>query len=394
MVQFLQSIKTGIIVLVMTFVSVFSPATPLPRQVVSETVPLIPDTPRTTTSTQRASVPTVATSTKLRTPETPVVSTSTTKISFPKSSLTTTILTIAQKTITATTTVTVIKPAWDSINEHARNASVNIICTSASGGLLNPVSGSGVFIDPRGVILVNAHLAQYFLIKDYPTKDFLDCLVRQGSPALPHFRAELLYISPNWVSEHYRDIQIQDPLGTGENDFALLLVSGGSGPSGTLPERFSYLEPALFETHSTRQPVIITAYPAGFLGGVTIQTSLFLSSAPAIVQSVYSFTDSTPDLISLGGSVVAQKGSSGAAVVDSNGKLVGIIVTTSDATQTSGRDLHAITLSYINRRLEQEIGVDLRAFLSGEDLSRVAKDFNEELAPTLKKLLIGTLEKQ
>src|SRR3989344_8595044 len=64
----------------------------------------------------------------------------------------------ASKVPQATTPVV----SFDEINRKTREALVNIICTSRRGGAFNLISGSGVVIDPRGVILTNAHLGQYF----------------------------------------------------------------------------------------------------------------------------------------------------------------------------------------------------------------------------------------
>src|SRR3989344_1157804 len=52
---------------------------------------------------------------------------------------------------------------FDVINERARPTLVNILC-GARSGTFRPISASGVIIDPRGVILTNAHVAQYFLL--------------------------------------------------------------------------------------------------------------------------------------------------------------------------------------------------------------------------------------
>ncbi|HEY4498936.1 MAG TPA: trypsin-like peptidase domain-containing protein [Candidatus Paceibacterota bacterium] len=281
--------------------------------------------------------------------------------------------------------------SWDAINEQTRAATVNILCTSASGGLLNPVSGSGVLIDPRGVILVNAHLAQYLLVKDSPVKDFLDCVVRLGSPASPRYHAKLVYISPAWARTHYEEVLVQSPTGTGENDFGLLLVGEPTGPSIQKPEKFPYLDIGLVETSDLiGHPVIITAYPAGFLGGINIQMNLFLSSATATIQDVYTFIEDTVDLLSLGGSVVSQRGSSGGAVVNASGELIGIVVTSSEAPTTGERDLRAITISHINRVLQKETGVSLREFLA-QDIQAVGEQFRNEIAPELAKPFIQKL---
>src|SRR5581483_7670669 len=71
----------------------------------------------------------------------------------------------------------------ETVNATLRSSLVNILCTTVGGGLFRPISGSGVIIDTRGVILTNAHVAQFFLLKDYPFKNNIQCVVRTGSPA-------------------------------------------------------------------------------------------------------------------------------------------------------------------------------------------------------------------
>lgn len=291
------------------------------------------------------------------------------------------------------TIYTIISPDWEKINEISREATVNIICVSPSGGLVNPISGSGVLISDKGVILTNAHIAQYFLLDKYNGRDFIECSIRKGSPASPAYKADLLFISPAWIAEHGEEINKQNATGTGEYDYALLLVSGPVGPSITLPDKFPYLIPNTEpNTEYIGSPVLINAYPAGFLGGATIQTSLYLISATSNIKEVFTFASTSVDLISLGGNVDAQKGASGGGVTNPNGALAGIIVTSSEASQTSERDLRAITLSYINNVLGKELGVGLNELLSS-DLPAVAKEFSEKLKPELQKFLIGVLEK-
>src|SRR3989344_1935480 len=60
------------------------------------------------------------------------------------------------------------------INEKTRHALVNILCMP-HGGSLRPISASGVIVDPRGVILPNAHVAQYVLLSHDPRID-LSCV--------------------------------------------------------------------------------------------------------------------------------------------------------------------------------------------------------------------------
>src|SRR3989338_2839263 len=72
---------------------------------------------------------------------------------------------------------------FSTINQKTREALVNIFCVTKSGGIFKPASGSGIIIDKRGIILTNAHVAQYFLLKDYLEQNFIECIVRVGSPA-------------------------------------------------------------------------------------------------------------------------------------------------------------------------------------------------------------------
>ena len=87
---------------------------------------------------------------------------------------------------------------------------------SQSGETIRLATGSGVIIDPRGIILTNAHVAQNFLFENAPTFGNTDCIIRAGSPASPFYDAEILYISPSWIKENAQSFKEEDPIGTGE----------------------------------------------------------------------------------------------------------------------------------------------------------------------------------
>src|SRR5205085_2429432 len=94
---------------------------------------------------------------------------------------------------------------------------------------------------PTGLILTNAHIGQYFLLKDFTQKNYVECVIRTGSPAYPKYHAELVYISPTWVANNKAILKSQNPKGTGENDFAFLRITSAIN-SSNLPEKFSYLQ--------------------------------------------------------------------------------------------------------------------------------------------------------
>lgn len=277
------------------------------------------------------------------------------------------------------------------VNTEARAALVNILCTTLAGGSFKPISGSGIFIDSRGVILTNAHIGQYFLLRDYGVKDNVDCTIRIGSPAQNRYRAKLLYLPPKWIDANASQITAQQGTGTGEYDFALLVVTGTTDPAGTLPQSFPYIGMDATQPDIGQQ-MLLAGYPAGFLSGELITTSLFASSALAFVTQLFTF-DATPnvDLFSIGGTVVSQGGSSGGAAVRlSNGKLAGIIATATTGASTGQRDLRAVSVFHIDRALAQEGKEGMVGLLSG-DVQAKATEFNNTVAPALTKKLTDVL---
>lgn len=280
------------------------------------------------------------------------------------------------------------------INKKTRAALVNVLCTTLRSGSFEPLSGSGVIIDPRGVILTNAHIAEYFLLKDYLVPDFVKCVIRTGEPARNRYKAVLLYISPLWIQANYKKIRLADPTGTGENDFAFLLIDESTNQE-TLPLPAEF--PALamdFTDEDLREKnqVIAAGYPAGFLSGINIQKDLYPSSSVVTTREVFTFREKTADLFSIGGSLLAQQGSSGGGIVSSAGKLIGLIVTATNAATTGERDLHAITPSHIARSFKADTGFALEEFLAS-DLAETAQSFNANVAPALTELLEGALQK-
>jgi len=284
------------------------------------------------------------------------------------------------------------KLSFDELNQKTREALVNILCTSKRGGSFNPISGSGIFVDPRGVILTNAHVAEYFLLKDYLIPDFLECVIRTGEPARNRYKARLLYISPAWVTANAKKISLSEPTGTGENDFALLLVTDTTLASLSLPTAFPYI-PMRMNSSALQKPadVLVAAYPAGLLGGINIQKDLYPSSAVARTGTVYSFDEGTADIFSIGSSVVAQQGSSGGAVVNTDGELIGLIVTATFGSMTGERDLNALTTSHLNASFKAHTGDDLSSLFRAGDIRASADSFDEKVAPVLKKLLEDAL---
>src|SRR3989338_8466958 len=117
-----------------------------------------------------------------------------------------------------------------------RAALVNIICYAPAGSGLRSISGSGVIVDSKGIILTNAHIAQHFLLADRA----VSCTIRVGSPAVDSYTASLIYISPAWIQANANILTQTNPSGTGEYDFAFLAITK-SATSVALPSSFPFI---------------------------------------------------------------------------------------------------------------------------------------------------------
>jgi hypothetical protein len=343
-------------------------------------------TPETSTKTSLATTNvSIATTSKKETPK--LATTSTVKTSITTKNTIASDLPAVVKTPTPSPTQPSIP--FEQINTLARGSLVNILCSTKSGGPFASASGSGVIISSNGVILTNAHIAQYFLLKDFNgQKDYVSCVIRTGSPAYPTYKAELVYISPTWVKENSKVLVESNPQGTGEHDYALLKVTSkpdDSPVSGSIP----YLPVNIGENLNDSDNTLLASYPAGFLGGVTIEKNLYPSSAIAQIKKIFTFATDTIDVISVPGTVISQKGSSGGIVTNDRGQLIGIITTSSDDATTGARDLRAITTAYINRDLIANASTDLKTIL--ENSQSTSDTFNQTIAGTLTKILTDSI---
>jgi hypothetical protein len=264
-----------------------------------------------------------------------------------------------------------------------RAATINILCKTknSKGGL---ISGSGVIIDSRGVILTNAHVAQYLLLKDYPVKENVSCFARTGNPAGSGntYHVELLYLPPAWIEANAKQIAEKEPTGTGEHDFAFLRIT--SSVSDTIPASFPRL-PMDATPPQKDEVLILAAYPASGTTRAQVQQSLYVGSTHGAVGERFTFGHGSnqAEKLSISGVFLSEHGSSGGAAAHLNsGELIGIITAETKGEASYQRSLHVITIGHIEYAL-REFGMGGISELLSGDLAAKSARFNKAVAPGL-----------
>jgi len=292
---------------------------------------------------------------------------------------------VAPFPVTIPTKITVAEEnaALDVSSSKLRAALVNIICSAPKSSGVQSISAGGVFIDSKGIILTNAHVAQYFLLADRG----VSCVIRSGSPAVNKYYARLIYISPTWINSNADVLTKMLPHGTGEYDFAFLAVSK-SMTRDPLPSSFPFVQLAATPS-SVGTPVVIASYGAQFIETSQIESNLSPIIVFGLVKDIFTFGTNTVDVLDLGGSAAAQEGSSGGGVADVSGELVGTITTSTVSGSTDTRSLSAITASYIRAGYASETGQALDLLLAKPTATSII-DFSSKI-PALEAVLTSQL---
>lgn len=328
-------------------VQVAQPAVPTPFESV------VADIVRQASSTQSAPVPTTpapptATPAGPLTPQTPPATTAP--------------LPIPVLTPPAPPVVPVVE---EQLSDEAllKAAVVNVICLQEGG--LKGVSGSGVIVDPRGIVMTVAHVGQNFLLRDYPEEDSGTCYIRTGSPAKNAYAAEPVYVSLSWIEENSDAFLSERPRGTGEHDFAFLAITA-SVTSTALPSRFPYVPLAPAGTDLEEGDRVGTgSYAAEFLTSSQVRSALYPTIKFADIVDIYTFGSRSEDIFSVAAGSAAQEGSSGGAVINEDGRLVGLITTRTVKPDLSLRTLQAITMDHARSSFRADMGENLDSYLKG-----------------------------
>lgn len=260
-------------------------------------------------------------------------------------------------------------------------AGVKIECIQKGNRYNRTVSGTGFMINAQGVMLTNAHVAQFLLLKNAPDLGETTCQATIGTGTGPVFDIALLYISPSWLLKNASLIDNMSPKGTGESDFALVYVTGRRDGE-SLGSDFAYLPPATNPLSKSQKgaEVRIMGYPK------QEDRSAPQLTATTTITDLYTFGSGYADIFSLASSTLGHQGASGGPVVDEYGRAIGVITTKDSGTTV----LNAITTAHIDRRLLSEVGFDLTSYSQG-NIDYKAKMFNETISPILQEILAGYL---
>lgn len=279
------------------------------------------------------------------------------------------------------------------LTETVLDALVNIYCQYKTDKYIRTTTGTGFFINPKGVILTNAHVAQFLLLEHTEgINGSVECVIRTGNPAKPQYLAELLFISPTWVFENSTVISEESPQGTGERDYALLYI-GKSVDSTPLPMYFPTLpvDTALLPRSTEGTTVLTAGYPAEELMRKGADARLASVIASTTVGVLYTFGSNYADLFSISASPVGEHGASGGPIVHTESKdAIGLIVTKGDTAREGEHSLRALTLSYIDRTMQEETGFSLAQNMQG-DIAYRGAIFHKAMAPFLAGILAETL---
>lgn len=241
-----------------------------------------------------------------------------------------------------------------------RDVVVNILCLEKTSAYTRLSSGSGVIISPTGIILTNAHVTYPFLKSAQFGASTYSCSVRREN--IPNFgyNAELVYYPTDWLSVNREIIKEAAPVGTGENDYALLQITTHLGPAPkvtTFP--YASVEIGLADLKKNL-PITVAGYPSSNSGVFEIDAKPGLKIANSNIADFFTFGVRSYDVLQTGINEVAHRGASGGGIFGDN-LLFGIVVTTNS--NTNGSYINALTLPYIKDDFKKDTNFDFKEYV-------------------------------
>lgn len=276
-------------------------------------------------------------------------------------------------------------------SDSVKNVVVNTICTRKQGNAVTVSTGSGVIVSSEGVVLTNAHVAQFFIIQDHDN-NVIDCSVYKESAPSFGYKAEILYVSPDWIFENYKTISQLNAVGTGEEDYAFLHITGSTNPTLPIPSSFPYANVDIEIKPEKGDPVIAAGYPGAPSSLAEISKSGKLQVDSIYIDDVFTFGPGNIDIITTGKTHVGAKGASGGGIFSGQDVNKSNLIGTISTTQGVNGDAHinAITSSYINRDIIKDTGKNINYYLRN-NLTKKSNSFKDIYLDEFSELLISEL---
>ncbi|MDQ5912055.1 MAG: hypothetical protein QG568_268 [Patescibacteria group bacterium] len=275
----------------------------------------------------------------------------------------------------------------------AEDALVNIFCSQkivVNGKMTNQrrtITGSGVLIHRDGTVLTNAHVAQFPLLSE--SNPNVVCLARFGNPASGSIGMKVSFISPEWVKEYGKYINTEGAPQTGSSDFALLkldLISLNKVQK-------EQLSPITVQKTLPNQgdSIYSLSYPADILGTKGVSSLLPQQKEILSVNRIYSVGVTPNDVIETTASTAGQRGSSGGAILNAQGQLIGTITTIVNSNIPTKTLIRAMTIGHTDFELTKFSNINLDQVINyGGDTVRQV--FNTKYKEYLTSLLNNYLK--
>jgi hypothetical protein len=249
---------------------------------------------------------------------------------------------------------------------------VNITCLEKTNSYTRLSTGSGVVITPSGLVLTNAHVAYPFLKSSQFGDPTYSCSIRREN--IPNFgyNAHLVYYPTDWLRDNIEIIKDPAPVGTGENDYALLQITTGIGPTQISTSDLK-----------TNLPITVAGYPGINSGVFEVDTKPGLKIAQTTIADFFTFNTRSYDVLQTGVNEVAKRGSSGGGIFNQN-NLYGIVVTTNSNGQ--GSYINALTIPYIKKDFEEDTGTSFESFIQNS-IEVLKSTFDSSYKPKLQSII-------
>lgn len=260
------------------------------------------------------------------------------------------------------------------LSEELDRVVINIVCKNSSGD--SSYTGSGVLISSDGLVVTSAHVAQLFLLEDH--SDEYNCTIYRYDDWDFNYSADVVYFPTKWIEKNLEYIRGEKIVGTGEFDYALLVLKDKNGKDVDESQKFPYIDIYTDYNIDIKQLVLVAGYPNMERSPETSRGSGKLLIDLSEIEDVFTLISGKVDIFTSSNSILGAAGSSGGGVfslVDNvNLKLVGLITSVSDS--SGNAKINSISMSYIRKSMEIESDADIYDYING-DIYKLLEGFRE-----------------